>query len=128
MSQGNQERLAWWYTGGTGARGDIVAPGSGSTVTLWDSGNYTGGKYKLLIVSIYSSHASAANGLQFDESWDEGANWDNIVSYTVAATTFTKNMIVVSAPRVRARYVNSANVLTAWRGGIMGDVYDRAQS
>ena len=120
------------------ATGQVAQPGSGATITLWDSGatisgaasqvaNKNGGtRFKRLIINIESSHVSAANGLQIDETNDDGTNWDNLVSYTVAATTYTKSVVSVSAPRVRVRYVNSANVLTQWRGSIIGDEYDRA--
>lgn len=120
------------------ASGQIAQPGNGATITLWDSGgtisgavsqvaNKNGGaRFKRLLINIFSSHVSAANGLQIDETNDDGTTWDNLVSYTIAATTYTKNVVSVSAPRVRVRYVNSANVLTQWRGAVLGDEYDRA--
>ena len=113
----------------------VAAPGSGATITLWDStANSSGSKfmspygvrYKRLVVTIYSSHVSAASGLQFDESTDGGANWRNIVSYTVAATTPTINYVSVGNHNIRVRYVNSANVLTTWEMSVVGDEYERA--
>jgi len=106
------------------------APGSGATTTLWAS-NTNGGsaeqgaRYKRLIINVYSSHASAASGLQIDES-EDGTSWDNLVSYSVSATTYTKNYVSVGAPFLRVRYVNSANVITTWRIGILGDQNERA--
>lgn len=131
MLDNRQELLTRWITGGTAANGYVAAPGSGATITLWDSGSNDasgtkGARWRRLIISTYSSHVSATNGLTVDESWDNGTNWDNVGSYTVSATTYTKTYASVAAPRVRVRYANSANVLTSWRGGIVGDEYERA--
>jgi hypothetical protein len=110
--------------------GVIAAPGSGSTITLWDSGANVakadrGCRFKRIIVGIVSSAASAALGLTIDESLDDGLNWDNLTGFSISANTYTKNYIAVGAPRIRVRYANSANVLTAWRFAIMGDATDR---
>lgn len=107
----------------------VAAPGSGSTIVLWSSaGNISqatqGARYKRLIININSSAASAANGLQVDES-EDGTNWDNLVSFSIAANTRTKNFVVVGAPFVRVRYVNSANVLSTWRMSVLGDQNER---
>lgn len=126
-----REKKAHWITGGTAALGYIVAPGSGATITLWDSNadgtaKSIGFRYKRVIVNVYSSHASAASGLSFQESHDDGTNWDELVAYTVSATTYTKSLVGMSAPRIRVRYTNSANVLTSWRGAVIVDEYDNA--
>ncbi len=110
--------------------GAVAAPGSGATITLWSSaGNILvatqGARWKRLIINVNSSAASAASGLQIDESPD-GTNWDNLVSYSVSANTFSKYYVSVGAPFVRVRYVNSANVLTTWRMSILGDQTERA--
>lgn len=133
MSLDNRQQvLAKWTTAGTAVQGFIAAPGSGATITLYDSGadgstsTNAGARFKRLIVNVISSAASAASGLQFDESHDNGTNWDNLVSYSVSATTYTKSIVSVSAPRVRVRYVNSAAVLTTWRGAVIGDEFERA--
>lgn len=110
----------------------VAAPGSGATVTLWLSTDNSRlamqtARVKRLIINVYSSHASAANGLQIDESNDGGpTNWRNVVSYTVAATTYTKNYVAVSAPYVRVRYVNSANLLTTWEYSVLTDEDERS--
>lgn len=113
-----------------GLTGDSTQPGSGATVTLWtsDVNGFTyrdGARWKRAIVNIYSSHVSATNGLQFDESHD-GINWHNIVSYTISATTYTKNYVLIGAPYWRVRYVNSANVLSTWEMSVLGDLNERA--
>lgn len=126
-----REIKATWITGGTAANGYIAAPGSGATVTLWDSNadgtaKGKGARYKRVIVSVTSSAASGANGLSFEESWDDGTNWDVLTTYTISAATYTKNVVAMSAPRLRVRYTNSASVLTTWRGGVIVDEYDNA--
>lgn len=120
-----QELLATSY--GSAA---VAAPGSGATITLWSSVTAglpatTGARYKRLIVKVISSAASAASGLQFDESVD-GSNWDNLISYSISANTFTASSVAVSAPFLRVRYVNSASVLTTWRMWVCGDQKERA--
>src|SRR6478735_2152690 len=108
------------------------APGSGATITLWDSSSNNGfierGRhYKMIIVNIITSADSAANGLTFEESNDGGVTWD-VVGTGDSITTaggYTKAYKKVSAPEVRVRYHNSANVLTTWRGSVMGDVMER---
>lgn len=124
MIEDGQELLATSF--GSAA---VAAPGSGATITLWSSsGNEVqstqGAHYKRLIINIYTSHVSAASGLQIDESVDN-SNWRNVVSYTIAATTYTKNFVAVAAPFVRVRYVNSANVLSTWEMTVIGDQNER---
>jgi len=109
--------------------GDLAAPTSGQTITLWQSNSnvnstWGGPRWKRLIINIYSSHASAANGLTIDESVD-GTNWRNVTSYTISATTYTKNYVAVSAPYIRVQYQNSANTLTTWEMAILGDTGER---
>lgn len=120
--------------------GYVAAPGSGATIVLWASatvpvtsdpndrrarGPNAGRRWKRLVVNVYASAASAANGLNFQESQD-GLNWRDLISYTVGATTYTKNYVAVSAPFVRVNYTNTAAVLTAWEMSVLGDAYERA--
>lgn len=135
MTHNRREQLAKWITGGTAASGYVAAPGSGATIVLWDSGsNETvtgshfsrGMRWRRIIVNVIASAASAANGLSIEESNDDGANWDVLVQFSISAAAYTKNNVAVSAPRVRVRYTNSANVLTTWRGSVIGDEYDNS--
>lgn len=106
----------------------ISPPGSGSTITLWSSEaavTRRGCRWKRVVANIFSSHASAANGLIFEESSDDGANWQTLVTFSILAATYTKNVVAFSAPGARIRYINSANVLTAWQMSIMGDPEER---
>lgn len=116
--------------------GYVAAPGSGATITLWQSaptpntdrrsiGPNRGRRFKRLVVNVFSSHLSAANGLVFQESQDE-VNWRDLITYSIVAVTYTKNYVAVSAPFVRVTYANSANVLTAWEMSVLGDAYERA--
>lgn len=136
-----QELLAKWITGGTAANGYIVAPTSGQTITIWDSGsnelpsrvgssanNSRGTRWKRLIMSSTASHDSGTNGVSFEMSFDNGTNWDVIVTYTdtAAGAPNIHYVSVPGAPRLRVRYTNSANTLTTWRGSLVGDEYERA--
>lgn len=133
MSTDNRpETLARWITGGTVAQGYVVAPGSAATITIWDSGSNDpsgskGARWKRLIMTNTASADSGASGVVFQVSSDNGTNWDTIVSYTdTAAGAPNIHYVSVSAPRLRVRYTNSAAVLTAWRGHLIGDEYERA--
>jgi len=116
---------------GLATTGKVAAPGSGATITLWSSiGNNPaagkGSRYKMLVMNIYSSHASAASGLVISESSDKGVTWDSLATASVSATTYTKTYTKVSAPDVKVEYTNSANVLTTWRGSVLGDPMERS--
>lgn len=118
--------LARWITGG--ALPYIVAPGSAATITIWDSGagSILGANWKLLIWNGIASADSGSSGLSFEESFDDGTNWDVIVAYTNSASTVYQRFVEVAAPRIRVRYTNSAAVLTVWRGCLIGDERERA--
>lgn len=125
------QKLSLTATTGTSSVAGGGPPGSGATVVLWSSAgngrNSHGARYKMLVANIITSHDSAANGLTFEESNDGGTTWDVIgTGDTVTALGgYTKTYKKVSAPEVRVRYANSANVLTTWRGTIMGDPMER---
>lgn len=116
----------------------VTAPGSGATITMWDSGNWEtastglsgyywrGVQLKRLVWNGVASHDSGTNGLSFEETFDDGTNWDVLVQYTNTASTVYQRFVAVAAPRLRVRYTNSANVLTAWRGCLVGDFNERA--
>jgi hypothetical protein len=125
MNEDAQQLLATSF--GSGA---VAAPVSGATITLWSSiGNVTqatqGARYKRIIASIYSSHASAANGLSFQESVD-ATNWREVIAYSISAATYTKSYVSMSAPFLRVRYTNSASTLTTWEMSVLGDQDERA--
>lgn len=119
-------------TAGTGRQ---AAPGSGATITLFDSnannpGAQRGSRWRRLISRIKSSHISAVDGLKFQESYD-GTSWDTLIAYTVPATTaavpYSVYSVAVAAPNVRVTYENSANVLTTWQMTLEGDTEERSE-
>lgn len=129
MSVHAYDLLARGVTTAPSSGGTITKPASGATITLWtsaDNQNSTNGgrRYKRLALSLYSSHASGASGVSFEESID-GSNWRTLVQYTLSATTYTKYYVAVSAPFVRVRYTNSANTLTTWEMSLFGDEDER---
>jgi hypothetical protein len=95
------------------------APGSGATITVrtLDLRELGQQPYGWLYLGLVSSHDSAASGVTAEASWDEGANWTTIATDSYAAADgFTLFQAPMVAPLIRWRYVNSANVLTTWRG------------
>lgn len=103
-----------------------AAPGSGATITLFDSASLVAGfgpQTRKAIVNIRTSHISGAGGLEFQASWDSGVTWNDIVNYTVPALTagvpFSAYEVPLNGyPRWRIQYTNSANVLTTWQGNL----------
>lgn len=133
MSADNRpELLKRWITGGTAAQGYVVAPGSGATITIWDSGSNDpsgtrGVRYKRLVYTNTASHDSGASGVSFEVSSDNGTNWDVLVTYSDTAVGAPNvRYVSIAHPRVRLRYTNSANVLTTWRGSLVADEYERS--
>lgn len=118
------------------------APGSGATVTLWDSsidynrtataGTITNGaaKYKRALVTIYSSHASGTGGFTLEWCATAGGTYRTVngagSGETVSATTLTHRDFDLIGPNMRIKYVNSSNVLTTWQVTIMLDPIERA--
>jgi hypothetical protein len=83
--------------------------------------------WKRVIMTSVSSHDSGTNGVSVEASFNDGANWDVLVTYTdTAAGAPNIHYIAVAVPRWRIRYTNSANVLTTWRGCLAGDEFERA--
>lgn len=97
-----------------------AAPGSGATITLFDTLGKGLLRDRKAVVNIRTSHISAASGLEFQATWDNGLTWNDIVAYTVPALTagvpFSIYEVPLAYPRARCIYTNSANVLTTWQG------------
>lgn len=97
------------------------APGSGATVTVWDSGATAdlGDSIVRITLAIDSSADSAANGVTFETTFDGGTTWR---AFKTAAYTTASGLSLVHAARtgsrVRIRYANSAAVLTYFRGEV----------
>lgn len=109
-------------------------PGSGSTITIYDSvldwngvgAQAPGLPFSRVVLTLFSSHDSAASGLVFANKLD-GVLADTVISYTYSAAggEFTYDFLVRSGSNVLITYANSANVLTAWRYRLVGILGDR---
>ncbi len=77
-------------------------------------------RYRRLIWTVYSSHASATNGVSFEGSVD-GTNWDLLDQYTLAATTATTYIYHVRTRHVRLVFTNTNGTITAFRASLVGD-------
>lgn len=116
--------------------GEQSKPGSGSTITIYDSTANSNGlqfgtpvPFTRLMLTIVSSADSNATGVIFEGSEDNGANWDNMAT---PAQYLTANGMMtfdtgVTAPQVRVRYINSSAVLTTWRMSLTAVNGDRAK-
>jgi hypothetical protein len=132
MSNPNDDRatLARGFLLGTSA-GVNAPPGSGATVTLFDSSVSTlsswldGLPFSRVILNVYSSHDSGASGVVFSSSFDRGTNFRAQASYTyLNANGPTSYDYLMKGGHVKVQYTNSASVLTAWEMELVG-VYDR---
>lgn len=117
--------------------GEVAAPGSGSTITLWDQlldspvtslpgvqhSMHPFSRYQL---NILSSADSGASGLVFAESQDDGVNYDTISAQTYAtANGLTSYDVLARGGHPKITYTNSASVLTSWRFTLIGIIGDR---
>lgn len=116
----------------TGTGGAQAAPGSGATITIYDStvanigsAHLDGVVFNRIQVNIYSSHDSGASGVVFSSSFDRGTNFrtQNTDTYLNAdgPTTFD---YLMKGGHFKVAYTNSANALTAWEMEVFG-CYDR---
>lgn len=108
-----------------------TAPGSGATVTLLSLTGNPATTAKRIILTLRSSHISAASGLAFESLLDGGGTtYRNWTSYTHPAATAsdpdTTYLIAVpqGATAIKIEYTNSASVLTSWEGSLAVD-YDQ---
>lgn len=113
--------------------GEQGPPGSGATITIYDqtldkpaaATQVPQPPFARLKLSIFSSHDSAASGVVFAESQDDGANFDTTSTQTyLNANGLTTYYYLMRGGHPKITYQNSASVLTAWRytlEGIVGD-------
>lgn len=101
--------------------GTIITGDSTSTV-LANGAIFTGEPFPTdrltsITVSVFTSHASATNGLQIQQSTN-GTNWDIVDSYTIAVTGagggVTYN-VPVTAAWARVVYTNGGTLQTTFR-------------
>lgn len=97
----------------------IVSTVNSTTANLAAAAVFTGtaedvSTYTNISVSVFSSHASATDGLSVQQSPD-GANWDQVDVYTIPATTGKTFNFGVSAKFFRLVYTNGATLTTSLR-------------
>lgn len=95
----------------------VGPPGSGATVTLWQTTDTS--YFKWLCIAMVSSADSGASGISVEVSYDAGTTWRvmGTSSYTTA-TGWWKFKKHITEGLMRLRYTNSAAVLTTWTGSI----------
>jgi hypothetical protein len=104
------------------SRSNYLHPRSGAMI---EGSTAPGGavKFRRLIWVVYSSHASAANGVSFEGSIN-GTDWDVLDQYTLAATTATTYNYLVRTRHVRVVFTNSNATITAFRSELIADPDD----
>lgn len=85
---------------------------AGGAVFTGTSENVSG--YAAIQVSIFSSHASATDGLSLQQS-SNGTNWDLTDTYTISAATGKVYSVQPSANFFRLVYTNGATLTTSLR-------------
>lgn len=68
-------------------------------------------RYAAVFVSVYASHASATNGLQFQWSVDN-TNWRTSDTYTIPATTYKQFAVQATSQYFRLVYTNGGTLTT----------------
>jgi hypothetical protein len=96
-----------------------VSTANSTSTALNANGVFTGTSEEVkdiasIVIQVYSSHASAANGLQIQFSTNN-SNWDKVVLYNVAATTPINLVEFPRARYYRVVYTNGATLQTAFR-------------
>ncbi len=105
--------------GCSSSAGGVVSSSNNSTSNLAGGAAFTGtGEevtgYAQIQVSVFSSHASAANGLSVQQSSDN-SNWDITDTFTVSATTAMVISVPAQARYFRVVYTNGATLTTSLR-------------
>ena len=97
----------------------LVSTANSTTANLGVSAVFTGtsediSEYSTIMVSVFSSHASATDGLSMQQSMD-GTNWDLTDVYTIPAATGKTFNVAVNAKFYRLVYTNGATLTTSLR-------------
>lgn len=97
----------------------MVSTNNSSTTNITGSAAFTGTsedvtQYSEMRVSVFSSHASATNGLSIQQSSD-GTNWDISDTYTIPVTTGKTFVVPRQAKFFRIVYTNGATTTTSFR-------------
>jgi hypothetical protein len=110
------------FRSSTTANAGAVSTNNGSTTPLAGAGVYTGtgedvSGYSEMRVTVFTSHASATDGLSIQQSSDN-TNWDITDTYTMPAMTAGNGKTFVvprQAKFFRVVYTNGATLQTAFR-------------
>lgn len=97
----------------------VVSTNNSTTSVLSGGAVFTGTSdsvvnYASIMVSVFASHASAADGLSLQQS-SNGTNWDITDTYTIPATTGKVFTINPSSSFFRIVYTNGATLQTSFR-------------
>lgn len=97
----------------------IISTANSSSANLGAAAAFTGtsediSSYSQVNVSVFSSHASATDGLQLQQSID-GTNWDFIDAFTIPAATGKVFSAGVQAKFFRVVYTNGGTLTTSLR-------------
>lgn len=97
----------------------LVSTNNSSSTNITGSAAFTGTgedvtQYSEMRVSVFSSHASATNGLSIQQSSDN-TNWDITDTYTIPATTGKTFVVPRQAKFFRVVYTNGATTTTSFR-------------
>lgn len=90
--------------------GNVVDSGNSSTSTLTANSIFTGTgasslNYSALSIDAFADQASAANGLQIQQSQDN-VNWDISDNFTISASTAFNTVVNLVAQFYRVKYTN----------------------
>ena len=97
----------------------LVSTGNSSSAVLNGGATFTGTaedvtNYASITVNVYASHASAANGLQFQSSTDN-SNWNTFQQETLVAATNEIHFPMKTAKWFRIVYTNGGTLQTSFR-------------
>ena len=130
MSHDTRVLITRGAIGGAAGSGTEAPPGNGATITIYDTSvdpttAKSGIPFERVQLNIYSSHDSAASGVEFLSSFDNGANFRSQDTDTyLNADGPTSFDYLMKGRHVRITYENSANALTDWEMELWG-IYDR---
>lgn len=98
---------------------NVTSTANSTTANLANGAVFTGTAedmtdYSVIQVSVFSSHASATDGLSLQQSSD-ATNWDITDVYTVAAATGRPYSVPVQARYYRLVYTNGGTLTTSLR-------------
>lgn len=116
---GNAAMVNVVSTTGADIMSNAVSTVNSTTTNLAGGVAFTGtsediSKYAEVRVSIFSSHASATDGLQLQQS-NDGTNWDQVDSYSIPAATGKTFGAGAGSRFYRLVYTNGATLTTSLR-------------